>query len=105
MTTLAGYVFLALTILCTFAAQLVYKLYFRHKDRRLIVLSLFLFVAVPVCSYQSLRVIPIDEVYMSTALTIAMATVGSLRLLGETLVKRQWLGVVLVMIGVIVYSL
>ena len=105
MTLLTGYAFLGLTILLTAAGQLVYKLYFRDRDRRLIVLSIVLFVAVPICNYQALRVISLDEVYMATSLTIGLATLGSLWLLDERLVRPQWLGIVLVMAGVIVYSL
>jgi multidrug transporter EmrE-like cation transporter len=102
---LAGYIFLGLTILLTSAGQLVYKLYFRDGDRRLVTLCIVLFIAVPVCNYQALRVISLDEVYMATSLTIALATLGSLHLLGENLVQRQWFGIILVMAGVIVYNL
>jgi multidrug transporter EmrE-like cation transporter len=105
MSILAGYVFLGLTIICTVAAQVSYKLYFRRLDRRLLAWTMLFFVAVPLCSYMALRVIPLDDVYVSTALTIAMATVGSLWLLGESLERRQWLGIVLLIAGVVVYNL
>jgi undecaprenyl phosphate-alpha-L-ara4N flippase subunit ArnE len=105
VTPLAGHAFLGLTILCTVAGQLAYKGYFRERNRLLIILSIFSFIAVPVLSYLALRVIALDEVYMATSLTIALTTLGSLYLFGERLVRWQWVGVILVMVGVFVYSL
>jgi drug/metabolite transporter (DMT)-like permease len=105
VTLLTGYAFLSLVIILTSAGQLIYKLYFRYGSRHLIILTVLLFIAVPICVYEALHVIPLDEVYMSTSLTIALATLGSLYILGERLVRRQWLGMILVVAGVIIYTL
>lgn len=104
MSAVFGFVFLVLTIGFTVGAQLAFKTYSIRPRPVLLAATIAMFAAVPPCSYMALRTMPLDIVYMSTSLTIVLATLASLYLLDERLILRQWVGVFLVVVGVLIYS-
>lgn len=102
---MTAYLCLAATVLATAGGQIAYKLYVERRSRLLLGVTIMCFVAVPFLSYGALRGVALDVVYMATSLTVVLVTGFSVALLGERLAPVQWLGSLLVVVGVIVYNL
>lgn len=99
------YLYLFGAILLTALGQLFYKLYSIKKSLFLMVLTVVFFLTAPVLSYLSLKGLTIDVVYMMTSLTILLVVVFSKVFLSEKIDSRTYLGIILIIIGVVLYEL
>lgn len=99
------YMYLFNALLFTMLGQLFYKYYYKKKNKIFFGLTLISFVLVPFFNYKSLVGLPIDIVYMATALTIVMVMLSSVLLLKESVNKYQLLGCFFILVGIIIYNL
>ncbi|MBT5016359.1 EamA family transporter [Candidatus Peregrinibacteria bacterium] len=97
-------VFLGLAIMFTVLGQFFYKKYFLTKNITLVGISLFCFVLVPYCSYRALINLPIDVVYVSTALSIILAVALAVIFLKEKLTKQEVYGMAAIIVGILLYN-
>jgi uncharacterized membrane protein len=89
----------------TAISQVFYKQFFVTKNKLFLVLSLLFFASIPLLTYLSLKHISLDMVYLSTSLTIVMVTVLSITFLKEKINLAQILGILMIIIGLVIYSL
>ncbi len=99
------YIYLFNALLFTAIGQLLYKYYYRKKNKVFLGLALVFFVLVPFFNYKSLVGLSIDTVYMATAITIVVVMLFSVLLLKEKVHKYQLLGSIFILMGIIVYNL
>jgi len=102
---MGSYFYLFLAISFTTLGQLSYKVFSLTSIRKYYYLSIVLFLLTPIASFMALRNLAIDIVYVSTALTIFAVTVLSRFLLKEKIQGRNYVGVFLILLGVILYGL
>ena len=100
-----SYLCLFAAIISTALGQFFYKKYALTSERQYYLLTVCLFLITPVCSFFALKTIPIDIVYISTSLTIAFVVVLSRVFLNERINKRRYIGVGLILLGVLFYAL
>ena len=99
------YLFLFGAILSTALGQFFYKKYSLTNNIVYLLITIFLFVITPVFSFLALKKIPVDVVYMFTSLTIFLVILFSKVFLNEEINKKTYVGVLLIIIGVLVYGL
>jgi drug/metabolite transporter (DMT)-like permease len=92
-------------IISTALGQFFYKKYALTSERQYFILTVFLFLITPVCSFFALKKIPMDIVYVSTSLTIFFVVIFSRVFLNERINKRRYLGIGLILLGVMFYAL
>lgn len=102
---MSGWLFLALTILVTVAAQLAFKQFFLSRRRRYVITAIALFCAAIPCTYMAVRTLGIGRVYMGAALSYVLAPLAAHRLFGEHLASRHFAALGLILAGVVVYNL
>jgi multidrug transporter EmrE-like cation transporter len=98
------FLYLAGALIFTSTGQLLYKYYHKLNNKIYLALTIVSFLLVPVFSYNALKELAIDTVYMSTSITIVMVLLGGAFLLKEKLSKRKIIGSVIIIIGVIIYN-
>jgi len=100
-----SYFSLFLAVLCTAFGQFFYKKFALTKDRKYYIFTIILFLLIPIFSFLSLQNISIDIVYIFTALTIFIVMVLSRIFLDERINITTYIGVALILIGVIIYAI
>lgn len=100
-----SYICLLLAILSTAFGQFFFKRYQLTKQYLNVITALGLFITTPMFSYCALREIPIDIVYVFTALTIFIVMQLSHYLLKEPISTNARFGSALIISGVIVYGI
>lgn len=102
---IVSYFCLFAAIIATALGQFFYKKYALSNERQYYILTVFLFLITPVCSFFALKTIPMDIVYISTSLTISFVVVLSRVFLNERINKRRYFGIGLILLGVLFYAL
>jgi multidrug transporter EmrE-like cation transporter len=97
--------FLFATLLTNAMAQLLYKGFAVHRRPLMLLGALLAFLFVPYFSYEALKGLKIDVVYMAMAFTIVLVALGSLVFFAERLERKHYLGGALILIGILVYNL
>lgn len=102
-----GWIFLAVTIFATVAAQLAFKQYFLSQRSRLLFLAsaVTLFCLAVVCTYFAVRELGIGRVYVGAALTYVITPLAARHLFGEHLDRGHYAALGLIMAGVVIYNL
>jgi multidrug transporter EmrE-like cation transporter len=100
-----SYVCLASAILSTAFGQVFYKKYISTKVRMYYIVTIILFIITPIFSFFALKSISIDVVYVFTSLTIFIVMVLSKFFLREQIEINTYIGVFIILVGVIVYAL
>ena len=100
-----NYLFLILAIVSTASGQFFYKKYSLTNKYYFLILTLGLFVITPVFSFFALKKIEIDIVYMFTSLTILIVLGLSIVFLKEKIELKTHIGILLIIVGVIVYGI
>lgn len=95
---------LAVSIVSVAIAQTAFKLYFRRRQWPALAIAICFFVYVPFTTYSALKGLPLAMVYVATAASQLLVVVMSLALMGERYTMRQYLGLSLVLAGVVVYN-
>lgn len=96
---------LVLAILATAFGQYWYKRYKLSQVKGYFFGAVLLFVMTPVMSYCALKRIPVDTVYMFTALTILVVLLLSRFGLKESISSRKLTGAGMILAGVIIYGI
>jgi len=102
---MSGWDWLALALLTTALGQLLYKIASLHGSRMRLGVAIACFCIAPLASYLALRSLSLATVYVSTAISQLIVVFGSMALFRERYRLRQWLGLTLIVIGVIVFNL
>ena len=100
-----GWGWLALALLATALAQLLYKEASLRGSRIRLGAAIACFCIAPVASYLALRSLSLATVYVSTAISQLLVVFGSMVTFGERYGFRQWLGLTLIVAGVIIFNL
>ena len=98
-------IFLIFAILTTCLGQIFYKLYFKERRKFLLLITVFFFTITPLFSFQALKTLSIDIVYLSTALNIVLILLFSILFLKEQVSKRKIFASFLIVIGVLIFNL
>lgn len=96
---------LVMAITSTAFAQVAFKLYFKRRATGYIVLAVAFFLLVPYATFNALKGLSLATVYVATAASQLMVVALSLSFLGEKYRLRQYVGLVLVLAGVVIYNL
>lgn len=99
-----GWIFLAITILATVAAQLAFKQHFLSRRPLFLAGAIVLFCLAVVCTYFAVRELGIGRVYVGAALTYVLTPLAARRLFGEHLGRDHYAALGLILAGVIVYN-
>lgn len=102
---MSAWVFLAITILATVAAQLFFKHYFLSHRLAFLATTVALFCLAVVCTYLAVRALGIGRVYVAAALTYVLTPLAAKRLFDEHLGHSHYAALGLILSGVIVYNL
>lgn len=100
-----SYLFLFCAIFATALGQLFYKKYQITKNFKFYILSIGLFLSIPMFNFLALIQIKVDIVYMFTALTIFLVVLMSKVFLNEKISKQRYCGIILIILGVLIYGL
>ena len=101
-----GYLYLAFAIFGTSFGQIMLK---KHsmQDKRIslyLVISLILFVSVPLWTYLSLQFISFSLVFLSDAIAISLVVIFSSLFLNEKLSKNKSLAILSILLGIILLN-
>jgi drug/metabolite transporter (DMT)-like permease len=96
---------LAASLVCTAAGMVLFKHYYRSRRRADLAWSVLLFAGVPITTFLALRGLSLGFVYMATAATQILVLGMSHLFLGERIPRRALPGIVLILAGIIVYTL
>ena len=102
---MTGWVWLALALLATALGQLLYKTASLHGSRVRLGVAVACFCIAPIASYLALRSLSLATVYVSTAISQLLVVVLSMASFGERYGSRQWLGLGLILVGVVVFNM
>lgn len=101
---MSAWLWLALAILATAAGQLLFKQASVRRARALTLLAIVSFCVAPAAAYMALRDLDLATVYVSTVLSQLLVVLASLLWFGEHYRRRQWLGLALIVAGVLVFN-
>ena len=96
---------LCISLLATALAQLAFKSFFSARRGLLLATAIALFLVVPYTTYNALKGLPLATVYVATAATQLLVVVLSLVVLGERYTSRQYAGLGLVLVGIVIFNL
>ncbi len=102
---MSGWVFLAITILATVAAQLAFKQYFLLRRALFLSAAVVLFCLAVLSTYFSVRELGIGRVYVGAALTYVLTPLAARRLFDEHLGRGHYVALALILAGIVVYNL
>jgi len=100
-----SYLGLTCAILSTAFGQFLYKKFINTALKKFYFGSILLLLLAPIFSFFALKNIPIDIVYIFTALTVLIVMILSKVFLNEKNSFSTYLGVLLILIGVVLYAL
>jgi drug/metabolite transporter (DMT)-like permease len=89
---------------CTALAQVAFKLHARNRRRWQLGSAIALFLLVPYTTYNALRGLSLDTVYVATAASQLLVVALSLAFMGERYSPRQYAGFLLVLAGIVLYN-
>ena len=95
---------LAVSIVSVAVAQTAFKLYFKRRHWPVLATAIGFFAYVPFTTYKALKGLPLATVYVATAASQLLVVILSLALMGERYTIRQYVGLSLVLAGVVVYN-
>ena len=95
---------LTISLLCTATGMVLFKHYYRSHNRADLGFSILLFGAVPVTTFFALRGLSLGFVYMATAATHVLVLGMSHYFLGERIPPRVLPGIMLILVGIILYG-
>lgn len=99
-----GWLFLALSVACTVAAQLCFKQHHRARRRGYLILAVALFCSAVPCTLLATRQLGIGKVYVGGAAAYVLTPIAAARLFREQLRPAQWLALALIVAGIFLYG-
>src|SRR5690242_11575572 len=100
-----SYISLALALIFTAVGQVMYKLYINSKRLIHYLITIISFILIPLFSFFALRHLSLDLVYISTSLTIILILFLSVIIFKEKITFGQFMGSLLIVIGIVIYTL
>lgn len=95
---------LALALLSTAVGQLLYKHASVKQSRAALIGAVASFCLAPPASYMALHSLNVATVYVSTALAQLAVVLASMFFFHERYSRRQWAGLGLILLGVIIFN-
>lgn len=95
---------LGMALAATGVGQVLFKAHAMTRRTSLLAATVLSFCMAPPASYLALRGLPLSTVYVSTALTQLGVVLLSMLLFEERYVPVQWLGLGLILAGVVVFN-
>ncbi len=92
-------------IICTALGQVYYKHYFNQRKKYYLVLAIFFFISTPYLNYKALKGLSLDFVYLASAFILIFVQIFSYITLEEKQTKKQFLGTIVIVVGLLIYSL
>ena len=99
------YIYLALMVVMTAFGQIFFKNYFTNKKKINIILAIILFVATPYFAYEALKGLSMDIVVITSSIIIVIVHLGSIWMIKETQSWYEFVGIGLILAGLITYYL
>jgi len=96
---------LCASLLSTAMAQLAFKYFFRRNRRVFLFGAIGLFLIVPYTTYNALKGLPLATVYVATAASQLLVVLFSLIALDERYSLRQFIGLALVLAGIVIFNI
>jgi drug/metabolite transporter (DMT)-like permease len=96
---------LFLALLATALAQIAFKHYHLTGRRRSLVTALAMFASIPAITYLTVRHLGVGKVYILTSLSYALVAFLGWRVFGERVSRRQILGLAIITLGCLIYTL
>lgn len=101
-----SYIYLAFAISFSALGQFFYKKYYLNARAKIyLLLTIFCLVLTPFFSFQALKGLTIDTVYIATSITILLVIFLSKVFLKEILTRKKIIGIVFIILGVLLYGL
>lgn len=100
-----AYIYISLSVILTAAGQITFKTYSTSNKKALLLLSLVLFLSVPILNFLSLKSLSIDAVYIANSLTILLVVALSKLYLNEPINRKALVGCLAIAAGVILYAM
>lgn len=100
-----GWLWLALAIAATAAGQLLFKRASVKRSRTLTLAAIVAFCIAPAAAYLALHSLSLATVYISTAISQFIVVVTSITIFGERYDARQWTGLAMIIVGVVIFNL
>lgn len=97
--------FLLFALLGTSVGQLLFKMHYVYAKKIYLIAALGVFLTVPVFNYLALLNLPLAFVYMSTAVTHVLVLGMSNLFLNESLTRKQYVSMSLIVLGIITFNL
>jgi drug/metabolite transporter (DMT)-like permease len=99
-----GYALLVTILLMTAAGQVAFK--FRHVSGRwsFLVLAIALFVAIVPLTYLAVRQLGLATVYVFMSLSYGLVALLGWRIFGETIHRKQLYGILVIILGCVIYN-
>lgn len=96
---------LIFALVLTATGQILFRMHYQRTGHLYLAAALGTFAIVPLLIYFALLNLTLALVYMSTALVHVLVLIMSRLVLGEQLVKRHYLAIMLITAGIIVFNL
>lgn len=100
-----SWVALGAALVATSLGQVIFKLFFKTRNRLHLAAALFFFMAAPVGSYFALKEISIGVVYMSAGIIHVLVLLMSRYILQEKLTRDHTIAMLLIVSGLIIYGI
>lgn len=96
---------LVVSIFCTSVGNILYKVYAIRRMPFLLVFALICFIITPFTTRLALRGLSLDIVYMSASVSLIFVVYLSNKLIKEKIGLMQYIGIFILLIGIIIYNL
>lgn len=100
-----GWGWLAIAIAATAAGQVLFKHASIAHSRKFTFGAIAAFCLAPIGAFLALHSLSLATVYVCTAISQLLVVMASMVLFGERYDHKQWTGLALILIGVIVFNL
>lgn len=102
---MTGYLLLLAVLLMTAAGQVAFKHYHLSGRRGFLLLAIGLFVTVVPMTFLAVRMLGLATVFIFMSLSYGLVALAGRYLFGETVTRRQAAGILVIMLGCLIYNL
>jgi len=105
MISALPWVYTAIAVFLSAVGHVLYKYYVMTEKLLFLILTVVIFISIPLFSFLALRDLTIAQVYLCTATVPLMTTLGAKIFIKEIISKHHFIGLVLITSGTITYIL
>jgi len=102
---MSGWIWLAIAIIATAIGQLLFKHASMTRSHLYTLYAIIAFCMAPIGAFMALHTLDLATVYISTAISQIFVVLASMLLFGERYNRKQWTGLTLILVGVILFNL